>query len=163
VTMGAAALSAFTNGVVLPVPPFTIQSIEWQIATNPQNPRITINGGALTTLSESVALELAADSPEPSQMQVSEDAAFAGAVWTNYRTAMPFTLSADEGVKTVHARFRTAGGALSETAGTSIVLVPEPVLLPGSLLLALIIVRRCCPGCSHGGQQDTCAFCYHRV
>jgi len=129
VTIAAAGLTAFTNGVLVSIPPFTIQSFEWQAATNPQNPSVMINNGALTTVVPGVTLTLHADSPDPAQMQVSESASFAGAVWTNHLESLAWELSHGEGMRTVYARFRTSGGALSDTASAHITLVPEPGLL----------------------------------
>ena len=143
VSMAQATQAGMSNGVVLSIPPFTLQSFTWTIATNPQNVSLAINGGAPMTSDSNVVLTLRADNPDPAQMQVADDPAFAAAVWTNYVGSLPWRLGGGVGTRTVYARFRAAGGGESAPASATIELLPEPCAAFALLLMAIWFPARC--------------------
>ncbi|NLF40322.1 hypothetical protein GX586_12825 [bacterium] len=129
VAMAQETLAPFTNGAHTVITPYTIQSIEWFAATNPQNASVLINGGAPVAFESNAVLSLHAENPDPVQMQVADNALFTGAEWTEYAGTMPWVLRIAQGTNMVYARFRAAGGGESAVAGAAIYLVPEPAAL----------------------------------
>ncbi len=101
--------------------------------TAPINGFVTINAGAATTNTTSVTLSLgAADSSGVSNMSVSNDVNFTGAIWENYATTKNWTLTSGNGLKTVYAKFRDTVGNVSAavsdtiTLDTTVAVVPPP-------------------------------------
>jgi hypothetical protein len=84
---------------------------------------ITINDGAVATDSTEVNLTLgASDANGVTDMRISEDPNLEGADWSPFSAGMQFSLSPDEGNKTVHAQFRDKAGWMSEIVSDSIFL-----------------------------------------
>ena len=64
------------------------------------------------------------------EMQVSEDSGFADVSWESFESPRVFTLTPQNGSKTVYARLRDQAGVMSATASTTIVYDDiDPVLL----------------------------------
>ncbi len=82
---------------------------------------ITINGGAACTTSAAVVLSINnfGDS-SITQMIISEDPFFAGAVYEPYAATKNWTLSAGFGLKTVYAKLKTSGGTESNVFSDTI-------------------------------------------
>jgi len=84
----------------------------------------TLGGGlasSIRTATRSVTLDLTGQDDATSgivEVQLSNDAGFAGAAWQPYvkSAAVPWLLGPGDGPKTVHARFRDAVGLVSATA-----------------------------------------------
>jgi hypothetical protein len=105
---------------------------------SPANVSLIINNAATQSYVRAVALTLHADTPQASQMQVSDAANFDGVPWVDYQATYPWTLSGGAGVKTVYARFCDSGAGISETVSNTIVYVPEPAVSVGAAILALL-------------------------
>lgn len=82
---------------------------------------IAINQGADKTASRSVTISTSATTGTE-LMQFSESADLAGASWVPYSSTANWQLSADDGVKTVYARFRDATDSESEIVSDTITL-----------------------------------------
>ncbi|HEY8745862.1 MAG TPA: hypothetical protein VIU62_22470, partial [Chloroflexota bacterium] len=87
---------------------------------------ININGGASTTSSTSVTLDLTASNPTAGDpvldMRFSNDGVTFGA-WQPFSATAAYTLPSGNGVKTVYAQFRNGAGVVSATVSHSITLV----------------------------------------
>jgi len=86
--------------------------------TPPTDTSIVIAGGAGTTGATAVTLTLGATGA--TQMTISNDSAFTGAVWETYATSKSWTLTAGNGVKTVYAKFKDAAGNVSTAVSDTI-------------------------------------------
>jgi len=86
--------------------------------TPPTDTSIVIAGGAVTTGATAVTLTLGATGA--TQMTISNDPAFTGAVWETYATSKSWTLTAGNGVKTVYAKFKDAAGNVSTAVSDTI-------------------------------------------
>ncbi len=94
----------------------------------PQNPSMVVNEGRAITNQRQVALKLFAEGA--SEVQVSEDSAFTDAAWLPLRETSSFTLTPEEGSKTLYARFRDRAGNLSDVVSGHILLDTTPPLDP---------------------------------
>ncbi len=81
----------------------------------PTDGTININSGALYTNSTAVTLTLSAAGA--TQMIISENSGFSGASYETYAASKSFTLSTDDGVKTVYVKYKDAAG--NETVAVS--------------------------------------------
>jgi outer membrane protein assembly factor BamB len=89
--------------------------------TAPPQGGISINGGAACTTSASVVLSINNfGDPSITQMIISEDPFFAGAVYEAYAATKNWTLSAGFGLKTVYAKLKTSGGTESNVFSDTI-------------------------------------------
>ena len=89
---------------------------------------VSINNGAEKTTKREVALTLNGG-PDAKKMSVSESKDFTNASQEPYTTSRPWTLSVDNGLKTVYVKFLTEYGQPSEVISDSIVLetvITEP-------------------------------------
>jgi len=84
--------------------------------TAPGSPFLTINGGATYTLSRNVNLTISATGA--SQMKISNSADFTSATWETYATTRQWTLTTNDGTKTVYITFRDIAGATVSTSAT---------------------------------------------
>lgn len=89
--------------------------------TAPAGVSLSIDSGAryVVNAQRSVTLTIAATAPTTGfQMRVVEgaaDTAFSGVAWENFGTSKPFTLSANDGAKTLRLQVRDAAGNLAST------------------------------------------------
>ncbi|MDB5056268.1 MAG: hypothetical protein JWM44_4318 [Bacilli bacterium] len=86
----------------------------------PSSVGIVINDAAAYTNTHTVNLALAATDAHAIQMLISEKASFADAEWTAFQSNLEFTLSAEDGTKTVYAKFKDAAGNISNIVNDSI-------------------------------------------
>ncbi|MFA5791914.1 MAG: peptidoglycan-binding domain-containing protein [Candidatus Paceibacterota bacterium] len=113
--------------------------------TPPTGTSVSINAGAVTASSVSATLTLAAT--DATQMLISNDAGFAGAVWESYAVSKAWTLVLGDGVKTVYAKFRDA--ALNMSVATS-----DTITVSGTGTIA-VVSNEPTQGCSGGNQYNT--------
>ncbi len=92
--------------------------------TTAPNGSISINGGAANTTVVGITLSINATDTSSSveEMIVSESSSFSGATYESYDTSKSFTLSSDNGVKTVYIRFKDSLGNTSTTYSDTITL-----------------------------------------
>ncbi|MBI5306031.1 hypothetical protein HZB04_00335 [Candidatus Wolfebacteria bacterium] len=87
---------------------------------------IKINSGSASTVSGLVDLSLDAsktETPNPTQMMISNDSDFSGRAWEYYSTVKySWSLTSGSGTKTVYVKFKDATGKISDTYGASITL-----------------------------------------
>lgn len=86
---------------------------------------IAINNGAAITVSQNVSLTInssGSNISNVSEMMISNDASFSGAVWEPYAVSKSWTLTASAGLKTVYVRFRNSLGNVSNTFSDDITL-----------------------------------------
>jgi NHL repeat len=87
--------------------------------------RLTINGGALTTTSVNVHLDVSASNAGGGQaglsMSFSNDRT-SWSDWQGYATSMLWQLTSGDGMKTVYGRFKNSGGAISAIVSDTITL-----------------------------------------
>lgn len=89
---------------------------------------VAVAANAAYTRAAQVLVEIAAAGA--SEMQVSENNAFAGAAWEPYATLRLWTLSAGDGPKTVYVRFRDEAGHVTSFVSDSVTLDQSaPVLV----------------------------------
>jgi outer membrane protein assembly factor BamB len=89
--------------------------------TAPPQGGISINGGAACTTSANVVLSINNfGDVSITQMIISEDPFFAGAVYEPYAATKNWTLSAGFGLKTVYAKLKTSGGTESNVFSDTI-------------------------------------------
>ena len=88
--------------------------------TPPSNTSIKISNNATTTAVTGVVLTLGAT--DASSMMISNDVAFTGASWEEYKTSKSWTLTSAGGTKTVYAKFRDASNNSSSAISDTIVL-----------------------------------------
>jgi outer membrane protein assembly factor BamB len=82
---------------------------------------VSINAGAACTSSQTVTLTIDAGSnANVTEMRISENPLFTGAVFEPYATSKAFTLSAGFGTKTVYIQFRASNGQLSNVFNDTI-------------------------------------------
>jgi len=84
--------------------------------TAPGSPSLTINGGATYTISRNVNLTISAI--DASQMKISNSADFSGATWETYTTTKQWTLTTNDGSKTVYINFRNIAGTNISTSAS---------------------------------------------
>ena len=110
---------------------------------------ITINGGAACTTSANVVLSINNFGDNSiTQMIISEDPFFAGAVYEPYAATKNWTLSAGFGLKTVYAKLKTSGGAESNVFSDTIDFetvcegqatpTPAPTTTPTAVVTAIV-------------------------
>lgn len=108
--------------------------------TAPPQGGISINDGAACTTSANVVLSINNfGDPSITQMIISEDPFFAGAVYEPYAATKNWTLSAGFGLKTVYAKLKTSGGTESNVFSDTIDYeaicgggpTPTPTVTPG--------------------------------
>jgi hypothetical protein len=88
---------------------------------------IDINGGAKYTLTTRVWMNLTAyDLQGVDSMQLSNDAAFTGVQWQQFKSQLDWNLLPGNGERTVYARFRTASLQTSALYSDSIILDTSP-------------------------------------
>ena len=88
--------------------------------TPPSNTSIKIANNATTTAVTGVTLTLGAT--DASSMMISNDVAFAGASWEEYKTSKTWTLTSLAGTKTVYAKFRDSSSNVSIAVSDTIIL-----------------------------------------
>lgn len=93
------------------------------VTAAPTNALVLINDGAPETVDRAVTLSLYAAGA--SYMEISEKKDFSDASWTNYLPSAKRTLSAGLGQKILYVKYRSAGGAESAIANSSIKLVDK--------------------------------------
>jgi hypothetical protein len=98
------------------------------IDTVPPNGTVQINSGAAGTNNTGVTLSFTATdaTTSVSHLKVSNLAGFSDAGWEAFASTKSWTLSSDEGTKTVYAKFRDAAGNESEPASATIALDTTP-------------------------------------
>jgi hypothetical protein len=84
---------------------------------------LTINGGALTTTSVNVRLDVSASNADSSQNGLSmsfsnDDATWSG--WQDYADWTLWQLPSGDGMKTIYGRFKNSAGAISSTVSDTI-------------------------------------------
>ncbi|MEW5849464.1 MAG: carboxypeptidase regulatory-like domain-containing protein [Myxococcota bacterium] len=97
-------------------------------ATAPGAPAVTINGGASYATSALLDLTLGATG-DVVEMDLSEDPGFTAPLATAYATTAQLTLTGDDGLRAVYARFRDVAGNTSGTASAFITLDRAPPTL----------------------------------
>jgi hypothetical protein len=86
---------------------------------------LTINGGALTTTSVNVRLDVSASNADSSQNGLSMSFSNDGATWSgwqNYAAWKLWQLPSGDGMKTVYGRFKNSAGAISSIVSDTITL-----------------------------------------
>jgi hypothetical protein len=78
----------------------------FSLSNPPSVSTFSINNGASSTTGRTVTLNNTCKG-NPTQYMASESSSFTGATWQTYSTAPSFTISAGNGVKTVHFRVRS--------------------------------------------------------
>ena len=125
--------TAGNTGVGDDSPNYTVDTVtpstssSGSVARPPTNNFISINTNAITTTSTSVNLNLS--STGATQMMISNDPLFTGAVWETYVTIKPWTLTTGDGVKTVYVKFKKNYGNASTVVSDTITLI-TPIILP---------------------------------
>ncbi len=124
----------------------------------PPHGSVLINGGAQSTSTPDVNLDLwATDTVDPevhelgpdylppadsatsvTQMLISNDPAFSGAVWEAYATSKAWTLDQSSGMATVYVKYMDATGNTSDTYTATIWIGQDPAVSP-SLFLPLVL------------------------
>jgi hypothetical protein len=87
--------------------------------------RLTINGGALTTTSSNVRLDVSAANMDGSQVGLSMSFSNDGdswSAWNPYVASTLWQLTSDDGMKIVYGRFKNSAGALSDVVSDTITL-----------------------------------------
>ena len=95
---------------------------------------VSINGGAVYTNSPAVVLTLAAK-PGTTQMKLSNDGGFSGAVWEPYASRRAWTTNSygtTVATVSVYAKFRDAGGAVVATPATDDIILDPNAPTPAS-------------------------------
>jgi hypothetical protein len=82
---------------------------------------VTLNGGTSPTADATVSVAIWA-SGSPTEMRVSENAAFAGAAWAPFTTPISHTTSSGDGLKTVYVQARDAAGNTSGVQSGTVVI-----------------------------------------
>ncbi|MEK7539021.1 MAG: peptidoglycan-binding domain-containing protein [Patescibacteria group bacterium] len=113
--------------------------------TAPTNTSVSINAGATTSAVLTSTLTLSAT--DATQMLISNDAGFAGALWETYATSKTWTLVSGDGVKTVYAKFRDAAGNMSMA-------VSDTITVAGSGT-EVVVPLPPTQGCSGGNKYNT--------
>ncbi|OGY59409.1 MAG: hypothetical protein A3F24_00940 [Candidatus Colwellbacteria bacterium RIFCSPHIGHO2_12_FULL_44_17] len=90
--------------------------------TAPTGTSVSVNNGAAKTTTVAVTLTLGATGA--SDVLLSNDSNFTGAVWIVYGTSKSWMLSSSNGVKTVYAKFRDNAGNVSAVISDTITLDP---------------------------------------
>ena len=136
------------------VPTFAGYDLGFRLASSPATvvTSFAINGGDATTANAAVMLNNSATNG-PTEYMAAESATFAGAAWTAYEMAPPFTLSGGTGIRTVYFKTRNAGGE-SPVVSDSITLTPEleTVMLSGNVPLEMVWIPE---GAFVMGSPDT--------
>ena len=85
---------------------------------------ISINGGASSTRSRSVTLNLSASDPSPASgvadMRFRNGGTTTWSSWEAYSTSKSWTLTSGAGTKTVYVQYRDRAGNISATASDTI-------------------------------------------
>ena len=98
----------------------------------PTDPRITINGGEATTLSQTVQLILSCkDDKGIVEMKISNNPDLSGASWEPYATSKTWTLSEGFGTKTVYVLYVDIDDNFSDVTSASIEYI-DPATLPSN-------------------------------
>jgi sugar lactone lactonase YvrE len=87
--------------------------------------RLTINGGALTTTSTNVRLDVSAANADGGQAGLSMSFSNDGqswSAWESYAASTSWQLTSGDGTKTVYGRFKNSAGALSSVVSDTIIL-----------------------------------------
>ena len=82
---------------------------------------LLINKGAATTSSEDVVLSISA--ANASEMMLSNNLSFNGAVWESYTSTKNWKLNSGNGTTSVYVRFRNLNGVISNVSTANIVLL----------------------------------------
>lgn len=110
------------------VEPTATSTVEPTATTVPTPFTVSINNGALFTNSTDVILNFTAPA-DTTQMLVSNDGGFGGAVWEPFVPTKAWSLASYGSYvipRTVYVRFRSQAGALSEQCSDDIILDPIP-------------------------------------
>ncbi len=94
------------------------------IPTVGRNP-VVINGGALITKERAVSVSF--NVANATEMVVSEKSSFIDTTWEKYAITKSFTLSSNNGRKTIYAMFRSSNGGMTNTYLSSITYSPDAV------------------------------------
>lgn len=89
---------------------------------------VTINDGGLYARERTVTLYLNVSGAD--EMQISESLGFAGSLWLPVTSAVNFTLSSADGLKTLYVRYRDAAGNLSDIVSAQVLLDTRPPQQP---------------------------------
>jgi Bacterial Ig domain len=85
---------------------------------------ISINGGATSTSSRSVTLNLSASDPSPASgvtdMRFRNEGTTTWSSWVAYSTSHSWTLTLEAGTKTVYVQYRDRAGNVSAAASDTI-------------------------------------------
>jgi hypothetical protein len=99
-------------------------SRSWFVDTVVPTGRISINGGASSTTSRSVTLNLSASDPSPASgvayMRFRNGGTTTWSSWVSYATSKSWTLTSGSGTKTVYVQYRDRAGNISSTASDTI-------------------------------------------
>lgn len=152
----------------------TLSPVSTILDTTGPTGSITINSGASHTNSSSrqVALALTGSDPRtPLQMMLSNDPTFAGQSWSTFSSSVPaWTLSTQDGAKTVYLRLRDSAGNVSDFSANIILdtqgpQTPSFALSPTTTttgatvtawLTASDAAQHCFYGDLVGGSSDLC-------
>src|SRR5690606_16252989 len=80
---------------------------------------VAVNGGVSPTNQRTLSVALTT-SGSPTEMRVSEDAAFAGATWTSFAASFSHTFSAGDGAKALYVQVRDESGNTSSTQSAAL-------------------------------------------
>ncbi|MEO6667092.1 MAG: FG-GAP-like repeat-containing protein [Nitrospiria bacterium] len=99
------------------------------IDTTPPAGTIQINGGAEVTATPNVTLSfhITDATTSVSEMMISNEPDFVGALWEAFSATRSWTLSAGDGTKTVHTRFKDLVGNVTESLSSSITVDPGSI------------------------------------
>ena len=95
---------------------------------SPSNVTVTITGGGdtPTTYSNSISTTLAITAADATsglyQMLIGNDVTFTGSSWETYSTSKSWTLTSEDGVKTVYLKVKDAAGLIADVVSNSITL-----------------------------------------
>lgn len=103
----------------------TDRDLKYAYTPGPSSGSVSVNSGDAYTVSRGVNLDLSVQGA-PTEMIVSENADFTGAVWETYSTSKSFTLSSGEAAKTVYAKFRDQWYAESDVASDAVNYLTKP-------------------------------------
>ena len=103
------------------------------IEPQPMNPSIIIANDSTYTAIRAVILTLMATG-ENLKMKVSEDSSFAGVSWETFATTKSYTLSTNDGIKTVYARFKNDFEMETSSMSDNIILDTTPATAAFSVL-----------------------------
>ena len=96
--------------------------------TGPYNLVLSINSNATSTSNQIVTLNLGA--ANATQMMVSENSAFTGAIWESVVTSKSWIFSSATGTKYIFVKYRDGYGSVSSVVSASITLLTPTSIIP---------------------------------